>query len=337
MNKASSNNPALLLLVILLATIAVTCVVGPILKIALDAAVYCNINAEEKGSFADSARSFAWEHLDYKKKTNMYDFAKVARRIAEITFVIMLLAFARKLGIPRLFAAGFATEGNWKGFLLWGFLLGCFSLGLYCAFLAWKGIFYSSLLVESFGSLITTLAVALVAAAIISVIEEILFRATLLQIMSEKVHLIAAILISSLIYSLLHFCKSDFYTGAGIDILIVPRVLASFFNPLFNDPLGLAPGAPFLGIIPEALGLFLAGIVLGTSYVKSGSLYLPIGIHAGWVFVTKIEDCFFLRISAVDRWLYGGDHQVTGLHSWIFLVRVLLLVVFGTGEKKTPA
>ncbi len=276
-NPKTESNAPLMLLAILVIAIVLTCIIGPVLKLAIDSIIYCNISPDEKGSVLDSIRTFAWEHLDYKKSLNQYDFAKIVRRILEITFVIFLLLFARKMRLFARFTQVFSGNKNWKSFLAWGFLLGCFSLGLYVAILSSKGIFYFSILLDSSGSLPGILATSLLGAIIIGVLEEIIFRATILQMFMKKMNAVLAVILSSTIYSLLHFCKSDYYTGAGADVFIVPKVLASFFSPLFNDPFGLSPESPFLGIIPETIGLIVAGLLVSTFFIQ-------------------IKDCFFLLV-----------------------------------------
>jgi membrane protease YdiL (CAAX protease family) len=332
--RKNVRNAPLLLLVILLTAIAVTCVVGPILKIAIDHIIYYDISSEQEGAAWESVRNFARDHLDYNKKKESYDFSKIVLVILELILITLALLSFRKLRLSERFIDCFSQTSGWRRFFVWGFILGCLSLALYLAVLSWLGIYHFKVFIESFGSFLNVLAVSLVSAIIIGVLEETLFRAFLLQMFKEKMNILLAVFFSSLIYALLHFYNSDYDTQAGVDIFIVPKVLISLAKPMFDDPIGLSAGKPFLGIIPEAVGLLLVGVVLAFSFLKSRSIYLPIGIHAGWVFIIKMRSCFFQLVSGELEWLYGGKYLVTGVLSWACLGLVLLLILFGVGDKQ---
>lgn len=75
--------------------------------------------------------------------------------------------------------------------------------------------------------------------------EELFSRGYLLQNLKDGINLFWAVLISSLVFALLH---------------------------VFN------PGANWV----SALGIFLAGLFLAFGYLMTKQLWLPIGLHLGW-------------------------------------------------------
>jgi hypothetical protein len=56
----------------------------------------------------------------------------------------------------------------------------------------------------------------------------------------------------------------------------------------FEQLLRMAGGfVAFQALVPGFLSLTLAGMALATAYHRTGNLYFPIGLHAGWVFGLK--------------------------------------------------
>jgi uncharacterized protein len=115
------------------------------------------------------------------------------------------------------------------------------------------------------------------AALLISVIEESFFRLIILKNFSQKFAFPMAATLSSLLYAVAHFVSpvktfqySEFDLFAGFRYL---GVLTSRF------------GEP--GVLEAGLGLFLVGLVLCYALKASNSIYLCIGLHAGWVVIMK--------------------------------------------------
>ena len=116
------------------------------------------------------------------------------------------------------------------------------------------------------------------AALVISIIEETIFRAIIFKQLSRKMKWPVAAVLSSALYAVVHFVrplKSYSYEGF------------SFFAG-FDYLLAVSERLVFPGILPAMFGLFLVGIVLCYTLRSTGSLYLCIGLHSGWVMVMKI-------------------------------------------------
>lgn len=112
-----------------------------------------------------------------------------------------------------------------------------------------------------------------------SVAEEWLFRALLIGLWLRISRPIMACVGTSLVFSFVHFLKpppgvelSDPRAwNAGFELLGL--IMQNYLNPQF--------------IAAELLTLFLVGMALGWARLRTGSLWLPIGMHAGWIFAFK--------------------------------------------------
>jgi len=167
---------------------------------------------------------------------------------------------------------------------------------------------------------------ALLTALTVAILEEIFFRGVIFKGLLQDLKPVAAFGLSSLFYSAIHFIKpAEEFSVAGIDPWAGARYLAGAFKP-FLDP----------ALLPGLLGLFLIGIVLAHAYLRTGSLYLSIGLHAGWIVGLKT-----LRVFGDFRrqdlgWLFGSSEPkiVSGVASWIGIIAVGLAVHFMTRRRE---
>jgi uncharacterized protein len=161
----------------------------------------------------------------------------------------------------------------------------------------------------------TDLAGATATAAIVAVLEELLFRGAIFGALRKIWNWRAALLVSSMIYAMVHFMQSADLVGpvtwhSGLEIL--PRMLRGFGNKSV--------------VIPGFLNLTLVGILLGLAYQKTGNLYFSIGLHAGWIFWLKSYGLLTSPVIAADQWLWGTEKLIDG---WLalFVLAVTLLVL----------
>lgn len=167
---------------------------------------------------------------------------------------------------------------------------------------------------------------ALLTALTVGVLEEIFFRGVIFKGLLEDLKPAAAFALSSLFYSAIHFIKpAEEFSPAGIDPWAGARYLAGAFKP-FLDP----------ALLPGLLGLFLIGIVLSYAFFRTGSLYLSMGLHAGWVFGLKT-----IRVYGDFRredlgWLFGSSEPklVSGVAVWIVIVAVGAAVHWMTRKRE---
>jgi hypothetical protein len=55
-------------------------------------------------------------------------------------------------------------------------------------------------------------------------------------------------------------------------------------------------------------------------------LYLSIGLHAGMVFMMKIDALFLVRVREKLGWLFGDSKLITGALVWFLLIFILFVI-----------
>ena len=176
----------------------------------------------------------------------------------------------------------------------------------------------------SAAKIIGTLAGAAASAMAVALLEEILFRGGVFGGLRRVVHWTNALVISGVIYALVHFLKGPQITGPirwNSGLMALQSMLAGFGN--------------LHQLFPEFLSLTVAGILLALAYQRTGNLYFSIGLHAGWVFCLKIFGGLTVAQQTAPSWaskpppamwFYGSGKLIDG---WLaFLVMIIFLVAF---------
>jgi len=138
-----------------------------------------------------------------------------------------------------------------------------------------------------------------------SVIEECLFRWLLLGIWLRILKPGKALVTVSLIFAFVHFLSPP----AGSEIAepsaplagfqMLGLIFSHFLNPQF--------------IAAEFLVLFTVGMILGATRLRTGSLWFPIGLHAGWIFAFKSFNMLHIEQASPLRPLWIGESLRSGL------------------------
>jgi len=288
---AMPNYPRRLIL-FLLAVLALTCVISPWLAAGADWA------AER------------WSNLI----SEPIPFSRIFNRAFMISGIVLFI-FCR-----RLF-----TGAQWKQLLVTEFGIGCrdFITGLGIAIgslvvlaaAMTAGDVFSPFFRVSLAQALSTLASAVSAGIFAGALEEVFFRGLLFKGLYDAGRPLRAYLSANLFFSLLHFVRpGQAYFLDGFEPLAGFRHLFKTFAP-FLDPLPILPGI---------FGLFLIGVVLSYALLRTGKLYLSIGLHAGWIIGLKS-----LRVFGDFRrqdlgWLFGSTDPkiVSGVATFVGLVLV---------------
>lgn len=170
---------------------------------------------------------------------------------------------------------------------------------------------------DSAGGILVRIVGYLLIGCLIAIIEEILFRGFVLQSLQESMSVPMSVCICSLIYSLLHFFRSDVFVSTGFQPFVGFVTMAQFFKPLFFE---------FFNNLPEIIGLFLLGVVLSYAFIKTKSLYFSIGFHACCVFMMKADGIFLNRVREKLEWLFGSSELINGALTWFFLICILFVI-----------
>jgi membrane protease YdiL (CAAX protease family) len=242
--------------------------------------------------------------------------------------LIGLWPLLRSLGARSWGDLGFVKPTRHWNALGSGFLLGFASLAVVAAAAVFGG---ARTLAPYLGqaSLVSKLLAAIVTAVVVAVLEEILFRGGVFGLFRRAMDWRVALLISSMVYAIVHFMQSAKVQGAvtwysGLDIL--PRMLRGFAN--------------WHEVIPGFFNLTLAGLLLGYAYQRTGNLWFSIGLHGGWIFWLKSYGLLTRDASNADVWCWGTDKLINGWFSLLVpaatLLALLTLPVMRRGVVETP-
>jgi uncharacterized protein len=260
----------------------------------------------------------------------LYQFAQIAAasfpHIANAPFhrflnrSLLLLALAGLWPLLRSFKFASLREtglvsprGQWKklgGGLLLGFIMLAFDAGIV---IASHGRTPGHDLTAH--KIVGTISNALAAAAIVAVLEEVLFRGGIFGGLRKTFYWPLALGASSGIYALVHFLQRVDLAGPvtwNSGLVLLPRMLGGFGD--------------FQALMPGFLNLLLAGILLGLAYQRTGNLYFSIGLHAGWIFWIKIYGALTTDPTHAGTWFGGTGKLIDG---WLaLLVLAVTLAVF---------
>ena len=235
-------------------------------------------------------------HAEILPQLKPFGFAKYLNRAVLLMVIIGLWPFLRTIGMVDKQHFGIEPNQSWKKQLMLGcgialvVILICGAVGITLDYRKWaKGL-------PRVGSVIA----AISAAIIVSPLEEGLFRGVLLGSLSRRFTLRMAIAIQAAIFASLHFLKPTAaykkYAGevgpwTGFELL--PHFLSGFSQP---DKL-----------IAGWLTLFAVGVVLADMKLRTRSLWLPIGIHAGWILGLKSIKLATRKENPPDLFYQIGD------------------------------
>ena len=174
--------------------------------------------------------------------------------------------------------------------------------------------------------LLRILASALGTGVAVGLLEEFVFRGALQSVASRVLRPKSLLWVIAIFFAVVHFLVAPKSLNAetvtmGSGFWMVGEIFAHFFAQFANPSFLLAEFAVLLSI----------GLVLGYTRMKTGSLWLGIGLHAGWVFGVKTLSPLTERnfeSAAMMPWL--GDNlrvgviscivvSLTGLAIWISL------------------
>jgi len=156
----------------------------------------------------------------------------------------------------------------------------------------------------------------LVAASIVPVLEELLFRGFILGVLLRSFSRLGALLLTSGLFSIVHFLKAPDQTTPkdGVRWFSGFESIAHSFGQ-FTDPMLLAAGF---------LTLFALGCILADARLQTSSLWLPLGLHAGWIFANGTFSKAAHRETLALPWLgkdllVGIVPLILALASWTLM------------------
>ena len=198
-----------------------------------------------------------------------YDFETFFHRALLIAAVVLLWPFLRVANVRSMADLRLARNPCWGRDGFAGFLLSAIPL-LCCGALLIAFDVYSfrhSFAWARFGNV-------LAATVTVPFIEETFFRGIVLGVLLKNGRQYMSILATSTIFSVIHFLKAPERTSAIVTWTSGLNSIAHSFEQ-FGDVTML---------ISAFATLFLIGWILADAREFTRSLWLPIGLHAGWIF-----------------------------------------------------
>jgi membrane protease YdiL (CAAX protease family) len=207
---------------------------------------------------------------------------------------------------------------DFKQYGITDLIIGLIISGLMISMIFLFNIIMGYIEIESFGfhnilinTVFTFLLWLLIIGVSVSWFEELTFRGYLLQNLNDGIGIKWAVLLSSIIFGLLHLLNPNATILSGIIIILITFIL-----------------------------------VLG--WLRTGQLWISFGLHAGWNFFMgpvfgfpvsgMLEDSFFkLKINGPD-WITGGEFGPEGgyLVLPIIGIGIVILFILTKNRKDTP-
>jgi len=251
------------------------------------------------------------------------DFPRYFDRVRWVPVVLALpwlFKWTRLLSLYRLGydhpVRGIKTVARW-------WLLGMGML-LLVALLQWAFVGMGVSDQFSGGYLFEKLAMGLLAGLVVALLEELLFRGVILRLFYTALRPWPAIILSALFFAYVHFKSVPWPQGqevhwySGLDVAW--RASASVV------------------LQPEwwkFLSLFGAGVFLNLLFLRSGSLWPCVGVHAGWVAFRVVYTKFFQVDAGQAQWFWGSQTMLDGLLPVLPLALFCLWLVIKPGPRPT--
>ena len=151
-------------------------------------------------------------------------------------------------------------------------------------------------------------------AIVVPFLEEPLFRGLILGVLLRSYRPWRAALYTSAGFSIIHFLKAPEHASKDITWMSGFVSVGNAFHQF---------GEPFL-LLAGFTTLFLLGCILADARIRTRSLWLPIGLHAGWIFASATFNKVARRQFDALPWL--GDNLLIGIAplcvaavSWLML------------------
>jgi uncharacterized protein len=261
-----------------------------------------------------------------KGETYRYPFSRIFNRLFMITTTLLFLTFRRHLKLESLRSYGLGPLQQGYRNLLAGFFLALASMIALVIAMVAADIFTPYFRLAPSAALERSLS-ALLTAFTVGLLEELFFRAILFRGLLEDAKRLGALLITNLFYAAIHFIRpAEKVATQGIDAAAGMRHVFYAFQPFLDLPT----------LLPGLFGLFLIGLVLSYAFLRTKSLYLSIGLHAGWIFGIKTVRVYGDYRREDLGWLFGSSEPklVSGVAGWIGIIAVGVVIHFMTRKRE---
>lgn len=237
------------------------------------------------------------------------DFERFFRRALMVAAVLFLWPLFLSVRVRRIEDLELEANPRWPRDLLAGFLVAAVPLLCCAAVLILIQLYLPRPTIDWLA-----LAQIIPTAAIVPLIEETFFRGLILGILLRTGQRYPSILVTSALYSVAHFLKAPEQTSAVVTWSSGFNSIAHSFSQ-FGDPTLL---------MASFTTLFLIGLIMADGRMQTRSLWLPIGLHAGWIFANGTVNRLAYPESIMLPWL--GRNLLVGIVplgigclTWLFM------------------
>jgi membrane protease YdiL (CAAX protease family) len=256
------------------------------------------------GALLAAAVASPWVAWALEATVGPFTFSRVFDRTFQVLLVVGLIAVWRRLDLGGAAALGFRRGGAGRSLAV-GLLVGGVGLAVGLGLCALAGALEPELRYPP-GKTLWKAILGLGAAILLGAGEETLFRGVLLRRLARDAGMRAAVALTTIIYAVVHVLRLAKVPGP-VDAWSGLERLAALWSPLARPETW-----------PPAVGLALVGLLLAAARLRSGALWVPIGIHAAWVAVFRVGRLFF-EIAPEPTWLVGAGWPplVGGAAAWV--------------------
>jgi membrane protease YdiL (CAAX protease family) len=232
------------------------------------------------------------------------DFTRFFHRAMTVSALALLWPLLRMLRIENFaFDLGLVHDRRgWKR-LLAGFLIATIPTLVLAGILLMTGAYR----IHSHIDLTKAVLFPLIAAVATSLLEEFLFRGALQGAVRRTAVDSFAVISVAVLFAVVHFLTPQTAEPAQIHwwsgLALLPDTFSQFRQP----------GLLLLGFT----SLLIVGLILGYARLKTRSLWMPIGLHAGWV-LCKMSLMEIVRHPKAWPWI--GPDIVTGIGPLVTLL-----------------
>jgi membrane protease YdiL (CAAX protease family) len=225
-----------------------------------------------------------------------FDFETFFHRALLIAAVLLLWPLFRSIRLRNLDDLALRRNEHWSRDLAAGFFLA--ALPLLCC-----GALLLALHIFSLRLAISWLFLTKIVGASIAVplIEEAFFRGLILGVLLRSGRTNMPIFITSALFAIVHFLKAPLRTSTIVIWTSGFNSIAHSFAQFSNPPM----------VAASFTTLFLIGWILADARVITRSLWLPIGLHAGWIFSSGAFNKIAHREVLALPWL--GKNLLVGI------------------------
>lgn len=225
-----------------------------------------------------------------------YDFDTFFHRTILVAAVLLLWPLLRISKVRGLADLGLAPNPHWARDVGYGVLLSVIPL-LFC------GALLIALHIYSIRHVFVWPRLGKVVLATISVpfIEETFFRGLVLGILLRTGRKLLSVVAVSALFAAVHFLKGSEWEPATVTWTSGFQSIGDAFAG-FGDP---------MMVLAAFATLFLIGCILADARVLTRSLWLPIGLHAGWIFASGLFSWLTRRQMVALPWL--GKNLLIGI------------------------